>query len=324
MEYRTKNPIPVIFLGDKLQIPPVKEVITTVFTKATIGKYGILVLTLNEIVRQKAGNPIIDYATYIRSNYTSSIGFKDVSMYTPTIRVFNPEESKFIDLVDKYYCSDAYKADSDFIRTIAWTNNKVDELNSVIRSRVFKDSEHIVRIMNGEKLIVDKPLIRKIKGKDNIIFNTSDELTVLSYTIDVVNVDYAIFEKGEAIPKLSEFRVYNCLVDSDVKPYSVNVQILHESSIASFNSLVEHLKQVALKTSLEFKKKAWVEYFKVMNFFADVKYSYAITAHKSQGSTYGTVIIHETDVNKNKDISELNRIMYVAVTRAKNEVILLR
>jgi ATP-dependent exoDNAse (exonuclease V) alpha subunit len=51
---------------------------------------------------------------------------------------------------------------------------------------------------------------------------------------------------------------------------------------------------------------------------AQVKYNYAITAHKSQGSTYENVIVIEPDIDANSKIVERNRIKYVAYTRAKS------
>jgi len=49
--------------------------------------------------------------------------------------------------------------------------------------------------------------------------------------------------------------------------------------------------------------------------FAKVKYNYAITAHKSQGSTYQHVFLIEDDIDKNPRYIEKNRIKYTAVTR---------
>ena len=47
----------------------------------------------------------------------------------------------------------------------------------------------------------------------------------------------------------------------------------------------------------------------------DLDYGYAITGHKSQGSTYKHVMILEDDINLNHKIKERNQIKYVALTR---------
>ena len=64
----------------------------------------------------------------------------------------------------------------------------------------------------------------------------------------------------------------------------------------------------------------------------DIYYGYALTAHKSQGSTYENVIVDEADFQKiynrwnykynilESRIKEKNQLRYVAYTRAKNNL----
>jgi ATP-dependent exoDNAse (exonuclease V) alpha subunit len=47
----------------------------------------------------------------------------------------------------------------------------------------------------------------------------------------------------------------------------------------------------------------------------DIYYGYAITGHKSQGSTYEHVFVMENDINDNWVLKERNQIKYVAFTR---------
>ena len=47
----------------------------------------------------------------------------------------------------------------------------------------------------------------------------------------------------------------------------------------------------------------------------DLDYGYAITGHKSQGSTYQHVMVMENDINENWMLKERNQIKYVALTR---------
>jgi len=59
--------------------------------------------------------------------------------------------------------------------------------------------------------------------------------------------------------------------------------------------------------------------------FAPVEYGYCVTSHKAQGSTYNTVIVHQSDImnvkptsNKVKSLS-----MYTAITRAAKTCIII-
>lgn len=42
--------------------------------------------------------------------------------------------------------------------------------------------------------------------------------------------------------------------------------------------------------------RLWAPLYSVKNRYADIDYSYAITSHKSQGSTYDNVIVDEQDI----------------------------
>ena len=55
-----------------------------------------------------------------------------------------------------------------------------------------------------------------------------------------------------------------------------------------------------------------------------MNYAYAITAHKSQGSTYNTTFVLEDDIDVNSDIVERNRIKYTAYTRSSKKLYVLK
>jgi superfamily I DNA/RNA helicase len=82
-----------------------------------------------------------------------------------------------------------------------------------------------------------------------------------------------------------------------------------------YNDVKKELKSIA-------KTKNWKEYFDLKNFFTDIRHTYACTVHKSQGSTYKTVFIDVSDISKNNKLQEVARLMYVAVTRASDRVVL--
>ena len=68
---------------------------------------------------------------------------------------------------------------------------------------------------------------------------------------------------------------------------------------------------------------AWKEFFRFQDNFADVNYAYAITCHKSQGSTYVNTFVINSDIDKNKRIVERNRIKYTAFTRSSSRLIVI-
>ena len=64
----------------------------------------------------------------------------------------------------------------------------------------------------------------------------------------------------------------------------------------------------------------WKQFYLRKNAYANVKYNYAITAHKAQGSTYKYVFLINSDINKNRKVIERNRIKYTACTRPSDKL----
>jgi ATP-dependent exoDNAse (exonuclease V) alpha subunit len=54
--------------------------------------------------------------------------------------------------------------------------------------------------------------------------------------------------------------------------------------------------------------------------FARLRHAYAITAHKSQGSTFHTVLVDWGDLSTMRDAFEFNRGLYVAASRASHHM----
>jgi ATP-dependent exoDNAse (exonuclease V) alpha subunit len=57
-----------------------------------------------------------------------------------------------------------------------------------------------------------------------------------------------------------------------------------------------------------------------MEKYADVKYNYALTVHKAQGSTFDNAIVINCDISRIKDVVDKNKLLYTAITRAKNKL----
>lgn len=57
------------------------------------------------------------------------------------------------------------------------------------------------------------------------------------------------------------------------------------------------------------------------NLYVDLRLMYASTVNKSQGSTYDAVYIDLNDIGKCRDADQVRRMLYVAVSRARNKVV---
>lgn len=68
-------------------------------------------------------------------------------------------------------------------------------------------------------------------------------------------------------------------------------------------------------------KPLWKEWHSIfIRPFANVNYGLAISTHKAQGSTFQIVYVDLDDIYKNRNIEELKRCIYTALTRASDEL----
>lgn len=293
----------ILFIGDPAQIPPVNHINSVVFNNTKIES-----VFMDEIVRQQKDNPIIDYATMIRSNIKNKDPFEYRIDYIQNkddgVHFINDESALRI-LLDDLFNTSQFRADSDFAKVIAWTNKEVNLWNNEIRTLLYRLYKKVDKIMLDEKLIINDPIL----NKKRILFNTNDEVEVK---------EVRIF--SEKISSEYTFKYYNVLVEKDyewIGKSSNFIKVVHEDSEQEYNELVELFRLNALseRQGSEKAKVAWALYYQAKSHYANVLYNYAITAHKSQGSTYENTIVFENDILKNKNIEERNRILYTAVTR---------
>jgi ATP-dependent exoDNAse (exonuclease V) alpha subunit len=323
----------VILMGDPAQIPPVNKVDSVPFIPEEREKWGIEHALLETIMRQKGDNKILQTAYQIRNGrfedrdpILSRISNDDVHFYN-SMR----EESKneFISLMIKHFLTDEFNKNPNHCKVIAWTNKMVNTCNEIIRRSIYKKEPLLNKIMLGEKLIANKPIFNE---EHDIIFSTSDEFVVEEFTVKTVT--YFLPEKGNELLEQLEmdmkgadikgkkgdefnFKIYDCFVrfrtNMESEGVLIRIEVLHEDSEKAFWFMQKKLKG----------RKNWQEYTNNIEKYADVKYNYAITAHKSQGSTYGTVYLIEDDIDHNRRTIERNRIKYTACTRPKDKLFIL-
>ena len=68
----------------------------------------------------------------------------------------------------------------------------------------------------------------------------------------------------------------------------------------------------------------WNHYWlTILDLFAEINYSYAITNHKAQGSTFSDVFVDVQDIIQNSNDQEMHKALYTAVTRPANSLYML-
>ncbi len=327
LKYRDK--IKIICMGDPAQIPPVGRPDCIPFREELASAYRIKTLNLKQIMRQKEDNAIIESSVAIRSDLGRSKNpFEPITKLNSKgegIEFLNLNSSEtrreFSDRLAQYFRTEEFRNDSEYAKIIAWRNKTVATMNDVIRRVIYGDESLGSKILVGEKLIANNPIIQG----ESIVLNTNEEFTVDSFTIKTDDLRYQISDHPDADPFAVSFKYYDTMVsylDDEDERIKVNIEILHEDSETEFKKLANILKLRAIEK--KGKDKSWIIYYNFIRKYADVNYGYAITAHKSQGSTYNTTFVLEDDIDANLDIVERNRIKYTAYTRSSKKLYVLK
>jgi len=339
-ELMRRKDITCIFMGDPAQIPPVNNNDCIIMDEKKREKYGIKTIKLTQIMRQKNGNPIVELSFWIRNNLKQRripehllkhniIDSPNGKIGYAVLKTTDQDDiSKVMSALRIRFDSEKFSKNPDYAKVIAWTNSTVDYFNQEIREMIYKE-KNLPKIMVGEKLLADEPILQQGKfarNFRNILWNTNDEFVVVSWEIKSIR-------EIEDDPESDLYKIYETVVRGlryDIRKEEwidkeETIQILHEDDEPKFRSKLKRIEAAAKKHYFSDKQKAkqtWLLYYALKSRFASINYNYAITAHKSQGSTYECAFIMEYDISKNSDIVECNKIKYTAITRAKNFIYL--
>lgn len=315
----------VIFLGDPGQLPPIRT--------GDLVKYGTDSLSpvfktqkdeysagLTERVRQGEGSPILDYADTFW-NYSTTEGQTDRRVNDEDMsRVENAQGSiefineQQIDKIVPLFKQAIETNDPSLIKVVAYHNNTVKQWNQIIRHKVYGD-EYSPNPLPGDILMMT----------DTYNDPASDDAKPLLFNSE----DISVISTG---PIRTVYRVQ--LMDATIKDprgkiITVPLIIPTKENIGEFNNnkrLLWNEVQKYKNTDRGKYKRALDMYWSYGTEWAHVEYGYAITSHKSQGSTYDVSIVNSADINSNGFMSDISkaRSIYTAITRARNSAVILR
>lgn len=328
---------------DEKQIPPVGKKQETgeshaiPFLPARQQAHRIKVFSLTEPQRQAKESPIIMYSVAIREQADrQKIDFDFTPEMLPALEHIPSSQQSLPylrELFLKYFATPEFEEDQDYVKVIAYTNKTVNWFNKEIRLLI-NNVETLPKIIDNEKLILDEPVMDK-DGK-TILMHTNDEVVTENVVIDEMEIKYRLYpanafeeEKlmastGDAvIKKVLPIKIYRATLIGEQAKH--RVAIIHEDSEQEFKDVRDRLKDSAKQSFNKYHTKdLWSQFYNIGKSLAWVKYNYAITAHKSQGSTYDYALSMEMDIEKNFDIEERNRIRYVAATRARHKLYVIK
>lgn len=267
----------IIFIGDKEQLPPVKEQVSPIWTMFKLD------YELTKVMRHQ--NCILDFVQSIRGN-------KSPTFVSTGDKVFiDSSEDKFSAKIEMLARKGAFH--SGKAKAIAWRNVTVDAMNQLIRrSNETTNSDDLYVI--GDRIVVREPIMNE---SDRIVASTDEEGTV----VDVGIAHHTIY------PMLKAWRVK---VKLDWTSEVISANVIHADSTKQLQTMLDDFKE----------KKQWKSFWKLKEAFHNIAYGYALTSHRSQGSTFEHVFVEAGDIMMNRNIDERTKCMYVACSRASKSL----
>ena len=307
----------ILWVGDSAQLPPVGD--DELSPTFSIVDYKVM---LSEVVRQAAGNPIIALSMRIREwierNHRPEISdIRDALQGTnrreASVTVGRPGD---IHAFAKW----SIEQDKDSCRIVAFTNAQVIAHNAAMHRILHGVTEF--PYCPGETVIAQEAFTGKRLDADGAEVETYKAVNSAEFEIVSIGADETQWRMG-----IDSLR----LVLQDDRKVQFSCHIARNQQEFG-NFMADRWRQWrAAKLRAEEARKARdpdaykltetakdlsASNWDLSKAFAPLRHAYAVTAHKSQGSTYDTVIVDWQDLAKMRSAFDFNRALYVACTRA--------
>lgn len=291
-----------LMMGDDMQLPPVKEKESLAFTLYPTSE-------LTQVERQKNNpdgtpNGILQITHPLRKAIKNNEVF--VFDFKPEHNVTLLKAANFLHAVVEQF---DLTTDLEDVRVLAWRNRRVDDINNAIRAKIY--GANAKRFEVGERLVLGSPI-----AKDGEMVLATDEESIVAAVTESTMFD----EQGGGKWKTWLLTLHP--VYADVA--QVFAHVLHEDEYERYRNHTNKLAEKAQGIKEKGGNAAWVwkQLHQFKDLFADLKYCYCITVHRSQGSTFKKVMVDVKDLLENPVRSERQRLLYVAFSRPQQELII--
>ncbi|CAL2105203.1 exodeoxyribonuclease V [Tenacibaculum sp. 190524A02b] len=310
--YSGKN-CKIVFIGDTAQLPPVKLTVSPALEADKLSfefNKDITEIELDEVVRQQENSGILFNATDLRlliqneaTDFKFDVNFPDI-----------------IRLQDGYDIQDAitgaYDGDIGVEDTaiIVRSNKRANQYNQQIRTKIRgQESE----ISTGDYVMVVKNNYFWLKDSSSAGFIANGDICEVMRIHNIKEL-YG-FKFAEVEIRMIDY--------PDMKPFDTMLlldTLTSESPSLTYeesNKLYEAVKEDFAHEKSKYKQFMGVKKNKYFNAL-QVKFSYAMTCHKSQGGQWKTIFIEQPYLPDGPNIEYL-RWLYTAVTRAQEKLYLI-
>lgn len=278
-----------LIMGDDLQLPPVKEPLSPVFTEFPR-------FALEHNVRQGPG-PLLDFNQGLRAALRANTDFRGVVGDEPSLTGI--QDARFLHAILEAFDTTTDPARQ---RVLAWTNRRVDQVNGAIRKKLY--GADCPPFVPGEQVVTGAPVMRD----QELLLGTDEECRV-----HAVDPDSAVVDPASGVA----FATLRVVLEPLDQPGQVVVEVLQAHERARLEAHLDELAQRARGT-----RRLWGDFWSLKERFADLRHCHCITVHRSQGSTFDRVFVDVKDILKNPNRLERQRLLYVACSRPRHQLLL--
>lgn len=297
---------PVLFVGDPGQLPPIGERESPAFTEVSMR------VALTQIVRQADGSSLITLAHRIREEAENGrrIGIESIRPYIGPEAVVMQAPGWQAPAAVAELVTDARAAGHQAVG-ITYRNADVDRINRAVHEALHPG--HPLPYAPGERVLFRSPFHEEGREHEEPIARTNEYASVISVgdpkqgPLDTPTIDLELELQGgriRTIPTpLHSARWHRAIRALFTEHRAAKAEAKITADPARQNELQEKARLAS--------SRAWF----LRSRLADIQHDYAMTAHRSQGSTFDIVVLHWAGLNEMRDDFEHARALYVAATR---------
>ena len=328
------NKCKIIFIGDDSQLAPVGEKYSSAFR-------NIKSYSLKQIVRQGEDNPVsylldllrydINHKTYKFLNYIQRFKEQFNADYTKGYQVC--DANTFNQTVYNNFNDEELTRNVDYAKVISYTNLNVSSWNKFIRNSIIADSDKSILTKND--LIISYVTI--VNEFNDCVIKNSEEYIIN----DIQNFTDSRYDKNGLKGFLVKFQDIH---GGDITTPLFVIDHTDSYTVQRYVQINNSMIEAAKTARANIRNEKWKSYFAfkeycllMVNIISpdgkiitsrSLDYGFALTSHKSQGSTFDTALVDVNDIVFDKygqpyaDAEEVNRRLYVACSRCKNKLYL--
>ena len=328
------NKCKIIFIGDNSQLAPVGEKYSSAFR-------NIKSYSLKQIVRQGEDNPVsylldllrydINHKTYKFLNYIQRFKEQFNADYTKGYQVC--DANTFNQTVYNNFNDEELTRNVDYAKVISYTNLNVSSWNKFIRNSIIADSDKSILTKND--LIISYVTI--VNEFNDCVIKNSEEYIIN----DIQNFTDSRYDKNGLKGFLVKFQAIH---GGDITTPLFVIDHTDSYTVQRYVQINNSMIEAAKTARANIRNEKWKSYFAfkeycllMVNIISpdgkiitsrSLDYGFALTSHKSQGSTFDTALVDVNDIVFDKygqpyaDAEEVNRRLYVACSRCKNKLYL--